>query len=183
MYYNLYIYTIGVYILLLLLLHLIYVLGIGPLCIFYVTFGIHLYTHSPTFIHIHFTYIQTSSGPASSAYITHAVEHIINIHRLDEEGHILVFVTGQEEVERACTLLKQTLQQDNIEESIGRALIILPLYSALTADKQKLVFKKVDKLLLTQPTSTTTSSSTSSHTSSSASAHTSPVMKKSPRKW
>ena len=125
---------------------------------------------------IHTTYIQTSSGPAGSAYITHAVEHILSIHRLDEEGHVLVFVTGQEEVERACTLLKQTLQHDNIEQNVGRALIILPLYSALAADKQKLVFKKVDKLLLTHPTTTTS-------TSSSSSSHTPPVMKKSPRKW
>ena len=132
-----------------------------------------LYIYTPTLYIC--THIQTSSGPASSAYITHAVEHILNIHRLDEEGHILVFVTGQEEVERACTLLKHTLQHDNIEQSIGRSLIILPLYSALAADKQKLVFKKVDKLLLTQST-TTTSSSTSSHTHE-------PVMKKSPRKW
>lgn len=82
----------------------------------------------------------------------------------DEEGHILVFLTGQEEVERACALIREEWRQhkairdenegngngSGVNSSADRELVVLPLYAALPTEAQKLVFQKLEP-----PTNTT----------------------------
>ena len=93
--------------------------------------------------------VMTASGPSNSDYVSAAVEAVLNIHRQDEEGHILVFLTGQEEVEKACSLIRDALKENieehqNIETIVGRELVPLPLYAALPTEAQKLVFRQLE---------------------------------------
>lgn len=88
--------------------------------------------------------VMTASGPSNSSYVQAAVDVILKIHKKDEDGHILVFLTGQEEIEKACSLLRAALKA---ETSPDRELIVLPLYAALTSEQQAKVFKNPKYLL------------------------------------
>lgn len=100
--------------------------------------------------------IMTASGPANNAYIQAAVDVVLKIHRREAEGHILVFLTGQEEIERACQAINEALEGDNGSEGDGksggsgamddRELLVLPLYAALSNDIQSRVFQKAEYL-------------------------------------
>jgi ATP-dependent RNA helicase DHX8/PRP22 len=82
--------------------------------------------------------VMTASGPSNSSYVQAAVDVVLRIHRKDEEGHILIFLTGQDEIERACSLLNAALKTEKLED---RELIVLPLYAALTSEQQARVFR------------------------------------------
>jgi ATP-dependent RNA helicase DHX8/PRP22 len=88
--------------------------------------------------------VMTASGPSNSSYVQAAVDVILKIHKKDEEGHILVFLTGQDEIERACSLLRAAMKDQSQPD---RELIILPLYAALTSDQQTRVFRNPKHLL------------------------------------
>ena len=82
--------------------------------------------------------VMTASGPSNSSYVQAAVDVILKIHKKDEDGHILVFLTGQDEIERACSLLRAALKDESTPD---RELIVLPIYAALTSEQQSRVFK------------------------------------------
>lgn len=88
--------------------------------------------------------VMTAAGPASRAYVDAVVDVVLKIHRKEGEGHILVFLTGQEEIERACALIRQATHDSNDPD---KELIVLPLYSALTSEAQADVFKKPSALV------------------------------------
>lgn len=126
----------------------------------------------------------TAAGPSNmSSLLQSTVEIVLKIHETQEEGHILVFLTGQEDIEKACSMLRDALEsrQDSqvtassypilynsfllIEKLIfsrqvaqDRHLIVLPLYAALTNEQQLQIFQKpqilYDKLVLRKPFST-----------------------------
>uniref|UniRef100_A0A8C5UEQ5 RNA helicase n=1 Tax=Malurus cyaneus samueli TaxID=2593467 RepID=A0A8C5UEQ5_9PASS len=77
----------------------------------------------------------------SSAY---AVKVTLDVHLNEPEGDILVFLTGQNEIERACDLLfKKAESIDYRYEVHDRAvegLLILPLYGSMATDQQKRIF-------------------------------------------
>ncbi|CAK4667593.1 unnamed protein product [Aphanomyces euteiches] len=54
-------------------------------------------------------------------------------------GHILVFLTGQKEIEEACEMLRKRLDRLAHDEPI-KPIDILPLYAALSNDKQRRIF-------------------------------------------
>lgn len=83
----------------------------------------------------------TISGPSNNSYIQNAVDTILKIHTKQEDGHILVFLTGQEEIEKACFLVREALKED---QSQIRDLLVLPLYASLTMEAQQRVFKKAE---------------------------------------
>jgi ATP-dependent RNA helicase DHX8/PRP22 len=115
--------------------------------------------------------IMTINGPSNTSYIQTAVDVVLKIHQREEDGHILVFLTGQEEIEKACLILRNTLQQwksssstsrqssenqdeNNPEEDErrrerlkDRELVILPLYAALSNEDQVKIFQKPQLLL------------------------------------
>ncbi|KAL7715300.1 RNA helicase [Entamoeba marina] len=62
-----------------------------------------------------------------SDYIDTAVKQILSIHLHHDEGDILVFMTGQEDIEVTCDLVPP--------------LEILPIYSQLAPDAQQKIFK------------------------------------------
>ncbi|NWR42548.1 DHX40 helicase, partial [Regulus satrapa] len=72
----------------------------------------------------------------SSAYVTEAVKVTLDVHLNEPEGDILVFLTGQNEIERACDLLfKKAENIDYRYEVHDRAvegLLILPLYGSMS---------------------------------------------------
>ncbi|XP_021380655.2 putative ATP-dependent RNA helicase DHX40 [Lonchura striata] len=80
----------------------------------------------------------------SSAYVTEAVKVTLDVHLNEPEGDILVFLTGQNEIERACDLLfKKAESIDYRYEVHDRAvegLLILPLYGSMSTDQQKRIF-------------------------------------------
>jgi ATP-dependent RNA helicase DHX8/PRP22 len=91
--------------------------------------------------------IMTANGPANNTYIQSAVDVVLKIHEKQDDGHILVFLTGQEEIEKACLLLRQALKEwKNLPEKArifnNRELIILPLYAALSNEEQIKIFQK-----------------------------------------
>ena len=78
-----------------------------------------------------------------------------------------MFLTGQEEVEKACALIREALRDNNnsdddggmsVEELVGRELVPFPLYAALPNELQKLVFKKLGPKKNFQPSSSSASS-------------------------
>lgn len=75
----------------------------------------------------------TRFGPASRKYVDMAVDVVAQIHSSQPPGHVLVFLTGQNEIERACGLLRD-LRGD-------MELRVLPLYGALPQETASRVFE------------------------------------------
>jgi pre-mRNA-splicing factor ATP-dependent RNA helicase DHX38/PRP16 len=71
-------------------------------------------------------------------YVDSAVKQALAIHLSHPPGDILIFMTGQEEIECVCFTLKERLDQlENPPE-----LSILPMYSQLPADLQAQIFER-----------------------------------------
>ncbi|CDH56598.1 pre-mrna splicing factor [Lichtheimia corymbifera JMRC:FSU:9682] len=71
-------------------------------------------------------------------YVDSAVKQTLAIHLSQPAGDILVFMTGQEDIEVTCTVLKERLEQ--LENP--PPLAILPIYSQLPADLQAKIFQR-----------------------------------------
>uniref|UniRef100_A0A7S0R6B2 RNA helicase n=2 Tax=Pyramimonas obovata TaxID=1411642 RepID=A0A7S0R6B2_9CHLO len=70
-------------------------------------------------------------------YMDAALITVMQIHLTEPEGDILMFLTGQEEIDTACQVLFERMQ------SLGKAvpdLHILPVYSALPSEMQTRIF-------------------------------------------
>lgn len=71
-------------------------------------------------------------------YIEAALDTVIDIHVNEDPGDILVFLTGQDEIDSCCEMLYERVK--NLGDSIGE-LIILPIYSALPSEVQSKIFE------------------------------------------
>lgn len=74
-------------------------------------------------------------------YMKSAVEVAITIHRKEKSGDILIFLTGQEEVDKTVQLLLEhanELEQSNAKHKV----MVMPIYGALPYHQQLKVFKK-----------------------------------------
>ncbi|KAK5576135.1 hypothetical protein RB653_007276 [Dictyostelium firmibasis] len=84
----------------------------------------------------------------TSNYIQQTLQTIIDIHLTQPPGDILVFLTGQEEIERMIQTLddkfelQRQQQQDNKNKQMMKYLL-LPMYSGLSINKQIKVFESV----------------------------------------
>ncbi|NXE52136.1 DHX40 helicase, partial [Casuarius casuarius] len=80
----------------------------------------------------------------SSAYVTEAIKVTLDIHLNEPRGDILVFLTGQVEIERACDLLFQKAESIDyryeVQDCSVEGLLILPLYGSMSTDQQKRIF-------------------------------------------
>ncbi|NXU40510.1 DHX40 helicase, partial [Drymodes brunneopygia] len=80
----------------------------------------------------------------SSAYVTEAVKVTLDVHLNEPEGDILVFLTGQNEIERACDLLFRRAEcidyRYEVHAQAVEGLLILPLYGSMSTDQQKRIF-------------------------------------------
>lgn len=96
-----------------------------------------------------------ASSPSLSSSITDIRTQITNlapmvdvvtkIHILEKPGDVLVFLTGQEEIQRGCKEIEERMQQiiEEHPEQVADAqdMIVLPLYAALPPEEQIAVFE------------------------------------------
>lgn len=71
-------------------------------------------------------------------YLAAALDCVMQIHVSEDNGDILVFLTGQEEIDTACEVLYSRVK------TLGLAipeLLILPVYSALPSEMQTRIFE------------------------------------------
>lgn len=75
-------------------------------------------------------------------YIESALDTVMEIHINEGSGDILVFLTGQEEIDTCCELLYERVKTlgDTIQD-----LLILPVYSALPSEIQSKIFEPTPK--------------------------------------
>jgi ATP-dependent RNA helicase DHX8/PRP22 len=77
------------------------------------------------------------SREPESDYLDAALVTVMEIHLTEPPGDILLFLTGQEEIDTACEILYERMKAlgPNVPE-----LIILPVYSALPSEMQSRIF-------------------------------------------
>ncbi|CAK5060077.1 unnamed protein product [Meloidogyne enterolobii] len=71
-------------------------------------------------------------------HVDAAVKQTIQIHLGGQEGDILIFMPGQEDIEVTCSLIKEKLGQ--LDEA--PPLAVLPIYSQLPSDLQAKIFQR-----------------------------------------
>jgi pre-mRNA-splicing factor ATP-dependent RNA helicase DHX38/PRP16 len=81
--------------------------------------------------------IQFSRSPCED-YVDSAVKQVLAIHVSQAAGDILVFMTGQEDIEVTCELIEDRLKLLNDPPKLS----ILPIYSQMPADLQAKIFDK-----------------------------------------
>ncbi|XP_017063671.1 pre-mRNA-splicing factor ATP-dependent RNA helicase PRP16 isoform X1 [Drosophila eugracilis] len=71
-------------------------------------------------------------------YVESAVKQALQVHLTPNEGDMLIFMPGQEDIEVTCEVLEERLAEiDNAPQ-----LSILPIYSQLPSDLQAKIFQK-----------------------------------------
>ncbi|KAI0974484.1 P-loop containing nucleoside triphosphate hydrolase protein [Xylaria arbuscula] len=71
-------------------------------------------------------------------YVDQAVQQVLSIHVSMGPGDILVFMTGQEDIECTCELVRERLDALNDPPELS----ILPIYSQMPADLQAKIFDR-----------------------------------------
>lgn len=74
-----------------------------------------------------------------SDYIEASLITVLNIHLNEPAGDILLFLTGQEEIDVACRTLHERMKR--LESVSPPPLIILPVYAALPSEMQSAIFE------------------------------------------
>ena len=81
-------------------------------------------------------------------YMSHVCRVVMEIHLEEDEGDILVFLTGQQEIESVCDRLFKMAEDIDYDHDVrcGRVqgMLILPLYGSMPVDQQKRVFEPCD---------------------------------------
>jgi len=70
-------------------------------------------------------------------YLEAAIRTVVQIHLCEGEGDILIFLTGEQEIEDACKKTKSEIEAlgDQVPD-----VVVLPLYSTLPMDRQRAIF-------------------------------------------
>uniref|UniRef100_A0A914I3A0 RNA helicase n=1 Tax=Globodera rostochiensis TaxID=31243 RepID=A0A914I3A0_GLORO len=84
---------------------------------------------------VHITYSDWNTEADPDVYISNAVTKAIDIHKTGEPGDILIFVTGQEDVEIGCEMLEEKCRKEYIE------LEILPLFGSIQHEQHEILMK------------------------------------------
>ncbi|KAH8880097.1 pre-mRNA splicing factor ATP-dependent RNA helicase PRP43 [Thozetella sp. PMI_491] len=74
-------------------------------------------------------------------YLEAAVRTVLQIHATEPEGDILLFLTGEEEIEDACRRIGLEVD-DMVRESDAGPMVIYPLYGSLPPQQQQRIFDK-----------------------------------------
>ena len=72
-------------------------------------------------------------------YVMAAVKQALQIHFNSPPGDILVFMTGQEDIEGTCQVLAEKMEKLS-QDKDSPPLLVLPMYSQLPADLQAKIF-------------------------------------------
>lgn len=82
-------------------------------------------------------------------YLSQLTRVVMDIHLDQPKGDILVFLTGQSEIENACNRLFKGAENIDYENDVSslevHGMLILPLYGALSTEQQQKVFDPVEK--------------------------------------
>lgn len=89
-------------------------------------------------------HIPSRTFPVKTAYLSHPVENyvrasvetVLDIHRTQPPGDILIFLTGREEIEECLQMLSDYSQTP-------RHMVYLPLHAGLTMTEQSAIFRPV----------------------------------------
>mmetsp|Transcript_36732 Transcript_36732/g.77075 ORF Transcript_36732/g.77075 Transcript_36732/m.77075 type:complete len:806 (-) Transcript_36732:177-2594(-) len=73
-------------------------------------------------------------------YVMAAVKQTLQIHFNSPPGDILIFMTGQEDIEGTCTVLAEKMNSLGEDGDNAKPLLVLPMYSQLPADLQAKIF-------------------------------------------
>jgi HrpA-like RNA helicase len=88
---------------------------------------------------------EDSTRPSLAYYIRHALEKVIEIHRNEEVGDVLVFLTGQKEIEEGCRTLERMVIEMDYHHLRAyptiKEMLIMPLYGALETEFQREIFR------------------------------------------
>ncbi len=68
-----------------------------------------------------------------------AVKQTLQLHFNSPPGDILIFMTGQEDIEGTCTVLADKMNNLG-DDNNSKPLLVLPMYSQLPADLQAKIF-------------------------------------------
>ncbi|OAF71462.1 hypothetical protein A3Q56_00755 [Intoshia linei] len=71
-------------------------------------------------------------------YLQASIRTVMQIHTCEEKGDILLFLTGQEEIEECCKRIKKEVE--SFGQDIG-SLSVIPLYSTLPPAQQQRIFE------------------------------------------
>ena len=71
-------------------------------------------------------------------YVEAAVRTALQIHRHEPEGDVLLFLTGEEEIEDAC----RKIRQECLDMREAGPVTVVPLYSSLPPAQQQRIFEK-----------------------------------------
>jgi len=66
-----------------------------------------------------------------------SIRTVVQIHRYEPEGDVLLFLTGEEEIEDACRKITRECQA--LGDAVGPVLVV-PLYSTLPPAQQQRIF-------------------------------------------
>ena len=73
-------------------------------------------------------------------YVEAAIRTVLMIHRAEDPGDILLFLTGEEEIEESCRKIKIEVDElSGSDPSVG-PLTCIPLYSSLPPQQQQRIF-------------------------------------------
>ena len=73
-------------------------------------------------------------------YVEAAIRTVMSIHRWEETGDVLVFLTGEEEIEDTCRTIRFVAQDLCDHDSTVGPLLVVPLYSSLPSVQQQRIF-------------------------------------------
>ena len=74
---------------------------------------------------------------AEKDYLLAAIRTVVQIHAVEAEGDILLFLTGEEEIEQACREVRNEVEK--LGDEVGKMLVV-PLYSTLPPAQQQKIF-------------------------------------------
>ncbi|CAG8480615.1 13766_t:CDS:2 [Racocetra fulgida] len=77
---------------------------------------------------------------AERDYLEAAIRTVMQIHEYEPPGDILLFLTGEEEIENACLKIR-TENEELMKRSDLGTLKVLPLYSSLPPQQQQRIFE------------------------------------------
>ena len=72
-------------------------------------------------------------------YLEAAVRTVIQIHQYEGKGDVLLFLTGEEEIEEACRRIRGEVER--LPDTVG-PIMVYPLYSSLPPRQQQEIFRE-----------------------------------------
>lgn len=73
-------------------------------------------------------------------YVEAAIRTVLYIHQAEDEGDVLLFLTGEEEIEDSCRKIRA--EGEELEnKGMGGPLLVVPLYSSLPPHQQQRIFQ------------------------------------------